>query len=176
MTMNSIRQVIAATMLCLLLCIQMLNAQQHKEKKYQVYFDQTPYAAAFDTLKKLTNCKFYYTFDQLPPSWKINCKGESTLKEIMLAMVSDTFLEVEVIGQDVYIRPKPISIISIKVINNEGDPLPGVTITRLDSNLLDTTGADGRWQLATRSNSLRLKLSFVGYRTQTITVSGRVLM
>ena len=170
MRINSIRQVIAATMLSFLLSLQMLYAQQHKEKKYKVNFDQTPYAVAFDTLKKLTNCKFFFTYDQLPPSWKISYKGEGSLREILQAIIAGTSLQVEIIGLEVYIKSKPIITLSVTVINREGDPLAGVTITRLDSNLLGATGPDGRWQLATRSIPLRLALSFVGYRSDTITV------
>ena len=55
---------------------------------------------------------------------------------------------------------------------NDGSPLPGVSIALKGTNVGTTTDANGNYSLATSGNSV-LIVSFIGYKTQEIPINQR---
>src|SRR5688572_13168444 len=62
-----------------------------------------------------------------------------------------------------------------KVIADDGTALPGVSILIKGSNTGAATDADGKFNLAVPSDGL-LVVSFIGYQTQEVPVSGRTTL
>ncbi|WP_245907016.1 SusC/RagA family TonB-linked outer membrane protein [Reichenbachiella versicolor] len=55
----------------------------------------------------------------------------------------------------------------------EGEPLPGATILEQGTTNGTITNIDGKFNLKTSSPNSQLKISFIGYKEQTITLNGR---
>ena len=63
--------------------------------------------------------------------------------------------------------------ISGKVTDETGTGLPGVTVLVPGTSIGTSTGADGGFQLDVPATATKLSLSFVGYTTQTVDITGK---
>lgn len=66
-----------------------------------------------------------------------------------------------------------IEIISGRVTDDNGDPLPGVNILVQGTTIGTATNAEGNWQLDVPSLQDTLVFSFVGFQTQVVPINGR---
>ena len=69
-------------------------------------------------------------------------------------------------------QDKGSSVVSGRVVDSNGDPLPGAGVMIKGTTKGTTTDADGRYSLPVASNA-SLEFSFIGYATQVVPVGGR---
>ncbi|MBQ3820952.1 MAG: SusC/RagA family TonB-linked outer membrane protein, partial [Bacteroidales bacterium] len=69
-------------------------------------------------------------------------------------------------------QDKGSSVVSGRVVDSNGDPLPGAGVMIKGTTKGTTTDADGRFSLPVASNA-SLEFSFIGYATQVVPVGGR---
>ena len=69
-------------------------------------------------------------------------------------------------------QDKGASVVSGRVVDSNGDPLPGAGVMIKGTTKGTTTDADGRYSLPVASNA-SLEFSFIGYTTQVVPVGGR---
>lgn len=62
-----------------------------------------------------------------------------------------------------------------KVVNKNGEALPGANIVVEGTTIGTVTDAGGNYSIAIPDNSSRLKYTFIGYKSQTLPVSGEVM-
>ncbi len=67
------------------------------------------------------------------------------------------------------------SVVSGRVVDSNGDPLPGTGVMIKGTTKGTTTDADGRFSLPVGGNQ-SLEFSFIGYTTQTVPVAGRSVL
>lgn len=60
-----------------------------------------------------------------------------------------------------------------KVVDQQGDPIAGATISVVGTTIGTLSASDGTYSLSNVPSSSRIQVSFIGYITQTIEVSGR---
>ena len=65
------------------------------------------------------------------------------------------------------------STVSGTVSDNDGVPLPGVTIIEKNTNNGVVTGFDGQYSINTSSSNATLSFSYLGYETQEVATNGR---
>ena len=112
---------------------------------------------------------------------KINASfRDATLSEILTECLKDTPFTFEIIDQHVVIkkRPKPLAealTLQGTVYDEGNQPLPGVTVILKGTTLGTATDIDGKYTLTLPGNTPNpvLLFSFVGMKTQEISVGGR---
>lgn len=62
-----------------------------------------------------------------------------------------------------------------RVIDNRGEPLPGVNVLVEGTTIGAVTDVDGRYSITIPNNSSHLTYSFIGYSTETRPISGEVM-
>jgi len=65
---------------------------------------------------------------------------------------------------------KPVKVTG-KILDEKGEPLPGVTIKVKGENTVTASGSDGSFAITAPSNNAVLVFSFIGYATQEVSVS-----
>ncbi|PID91779.1 MAG: hypothetical protein CSA96_06790 [Bacteroidetes bacterium] len=63
-----------------------------------------------------------------------------------------------------------------RVVDQHGQPLPGVTVSVPGSSLGTVTDADGNYSISLPPQTTRLQFSFVGMKTEMIEIDGRVVI
>ncbi len=59
-----------------------------------------------------------------------------------------------------------------KVVNRNGEPLSGATVTVEGTTIGTATDVDGNYSITIPNNSVRLQFSFIGYYSQTLPITG----
>ncbi|MEN7548491.1 SusC/RagA family TonB-linked outer membrane protein [Rapidithrix thailandica] len=172
--------------LCSLLLAKEGIAQRKKlEEVYiSVNFKNAPLKKVFHEIGKQTDFHFAYnslTFDETLRV-SAQAKGES-LSDFLMGLSKDTKLRFTRINNVIYVKKKhkkntvPLVedivqevTISGKVTSQEdGEPLPGVSILIKGTAQGTTTNFEGSYKLAAPKDAI-LVFSFIGYQTQEVTV------
>ena len=66
--------------------------------------------------------------------------------------------------------------ISGKVTSADGQSLPGVSVTSAGTTTGVVTNEDGEYKISLPNGSVNLTFSYIGYQSQTISVSGRTII
>ncbi|MBN1819521.1 MAG: TonB-dependent receptor [Prolixibacteraceae bacterium] len=106
----------------------------------------------------------------------INVKDEKII-DILDLLFDDTNVMYSVIDRQIVLSDKTIMqqayVVTGKVTDNSGSPLPGVTVLLLGTSQGVVTGADGTYSLNNVPEDATLVFSFVGMKTQEISVAGK---
>jgi hypothetical protein len=62
--------------------------------------------------------------------------------------------------------------VSGKVMDNNGEPLPGATVVVQGTTIGTVTDMEGNYSITIPNNASQLNYSFIGYNSQTLTISG----
>jgi len=140
-------------------------------------------------IKKESEFTFVYNVDDIETLGKVNCRfKESTVEEILGYCLDGTNMSFEVRDKVVIIVPKkksnfesdepldqPIQprIAEGRVTDNQGNPLPGVSIVVKGTTTGITTDANGNYTLELPIDAQTLVFSFVGMRTIEIEIADR---
>jgi TonB-linked SusC/RagA family outer membrane protein len=128
-------------------------------------------------MQKQTNYQFVYSERKIPLSKKIDLdvKNEevtAVLKKL-LENSDYTFKQFDnlivITGKNEVIAS---SVVSGKVLDENGQPLPGVSVKVKGTNLGTQTDAKGNFSISVPDNAV-LVFSFIGYNTQEVTVTGK---
>jgi TonB-linked SusC/RagA family outer membrane protein len=139
-------------------------------------------------LEQNSGFRFAYNKSDLDDTQKISIKFENESVEQILNKVLDTDkLSISVKNEYVIITSKgnaqgkpfntnvsqPARTVSGKVTDSSGSPLPGVTVIVKSTTQGTITDAQGNYSLSNVPSDAVLIFSFVGMRTQEISLSGR---
>lgn len=128
---------------------------------------QTPYRFVYDSKTKVSK-EFSYKFDK------------TSLKKILHTLSEDTGTEFNVVNRSITVI-KPIrelnnsmliTPIEGKVLDENGNPLPGATVLVKGTTIGTTTDFDGVFSIDLNPGDI-LEVSYVGYRTVEITYSNQ---
>src|SRR5262245_37326200 len=70
-------------------------------------------------------------------------------------------------------RPVFSHIITGKVVDEKGNPLPGVTITIKGTNSSTVTATDGSFSISVKDDKAVLVISSVGFESQEVKLNGK---
>jgi len=63
-----------------------------------------------------------------------------------------------------------LKTITGKITNESGEPLKGASLSVIGTSIVTTTDADGNFKIAVSENAKKIRISFVGYKSQDITI------
>ncbi|MEJ7820799.1 MAG: SusC/RagA family TonB-linked outer membrane protein [Chitinophagaceae bacterium] len=87
------------------------------------------------------------------------------MRKLFLTLSAIFFLLMNVFSQN--------RSITGKINDDQGNPLPNVSVTVKNSSLGTTTGTDGSFQLSIPSNARTLTISYVGYQPKDVTIGNQ---
>lgn len=159
-----------------------LSGNDYLQERISINIQNKTIAEAFSVIEKETNYLFFYYDEITDLSKKINLNANNqTIEQIIDYILKETNYTYIIDGRQVFImkketfnevknnlqtlKQKPIKIEGV-VVDENGDPLPGVTIT-LDAQKGIGTFSDayGKFKIIDTDPNKTIKFSFIGYET-----------
>jgi len=124
--------------------------------------------------------RFFYNEEiNLKESKSIN-KSNASIREVLDQLFENTEINYEIVGRQIILRSNAENFssqqqksVSGKVTDASGQPLPGVTIVVKGTTNGTITDPDGRYSLKNVPGNAVLQISFVGMKSQEISLSGK---
>src|SRR4051812_33681736 len=70
-------------------------------------------------------------------------------------------------------RPEISTVITGKIVDQKGNPLPGVTVSIKGTNTTTTSAEDGSFSISVADENAVLVFSMVGFDQQELTIKGK---
>jgi TonB-linked SusC/RagA family outer membrane protein len=202
MTNLVLKHVLYMTKLCtyafLLQCIFMNflfanngNAQVKsiEEIKVQMTLENEPIENAFRKIERMSNLSFVYTNKDVRDTPRISLEDKSmSVYEVLTEISLQTKLEFKQINRSILVQTskKPtieeamvlvdqdVTVTGV-VMDREGQPIPGVTVSAQVGSIGTATDLSGRYSLTVPEGST-LVFSFVGFEAQSILIGERTVL
>jgi TonB-dependent starch-binding outer membrane protein SusC len=175
---------------CLLLTIALVqvSAETYSQtKKLTLNLKDAPLAVLFEEIEKTSEFNFFYDSSGLDLSRKVTVTVEnSNIEEVLDVIFSDSDISYEIFDRYIIIKSKRSAIdgerfltkqqqglVSGKVTDSGGQPLPGVTVIIKGTTQGTVTNTDGNYSLTNIPEDATLVFSFVGMRTQEVEVGNQ---
>jgi TonB-linked SusC/RagA family outer membrane protein len=139
----------------------------------------------FKKLRKQSGYNFLYDSDVLNAAGPVNVSvKDASLEQTLKACFANQPFSYIISQNTVIIRPRPIAasnnetaladtVIKGKVVDQQGQTLPGVTVKVKGTELATVTDAIGSYSIKLPSNGSTLVFSYIGFASQEVLVSGR---
>jgi TonB-linked SusC/RagA family outer membrane protein len=140
------------------------------------------------SLEKKTGLLFVYSNDELNLNARVSCKiKDAALQDALQQIFEPLNIRFELAGKNVLLKKAPaitlkgtpvilqqqqLQEIRGRVVDEAGNPVQGATVQVKGSQLVTTTNATGEFVINTPDEKLVLVISFVGYLSEEIAVSG----
>ncbi len=166
--------------LCLLLGFSSLYAQDLSKKEITLRKKNVPLVQVLLEVQKQSGANFVYEKTQLehfaPLSLDVDRQPlETVLNTIFQGsgfgwkMTGNTIAIVKNVSEPEKVELKPVKG---KISDEKGNPLPGATVVIYGTTQGVVTDSDGHYSLYVKPDGV-LRVSFVGYRTETVAVNGK---
>lgn len=148
--------------------------------KLNVRLGETTYKNLFEEIRKQTGCIVMYNDNMLDKNAHVRADfPDAELDEVLNKILSDKGLSYEKEGEFIMItkaaspaRPQAVSVTG-KVVDKNGEALPGVTVTIKGTSVGVATDVDGKFKLDVPVPDVTLVFSFIGMKKQEVKYSGQ---
>lgn len=162
----------------LMAAIPLCNSLAQTDKLLDIVLKHASVKTVFSEIKKQMQINFMYSNEDVRtlPHKDYNMKNAS-VKQVLERVLSDSPLTFEVVNNTVIIKRKEgIRNVTGKVIDTAGIPLPGVSVTNMQTGKNITTDSNGYFSFSSNGqNSIKLALSYLGMKKQEVTWKGHQL-
>ena len=174
-------------MLGLLFALPMVMKAEAQLQRISVNLEDVSVVTLIKELKRQTGLDFLYNVDEVTRNGNVSVSVKDvTVEEVLKASLSEKGLGFSIVNDVIVIKPleggvvaqqEELVVIKGVVKDEGGEPLPGVTVMVAGTTVGVTTNANGEFSLVkpTGSNEVKLVLSFVGMKSQTIVWKGLML-
>lgn len=150
-------------------------------------YENVSIVLVLEDLKSKTGYTFVFKKDDIPESLKISASFEnSTLSQILKKIFSPQDFEFSIEGKMVAVKRKPgeshsklvqkgTITVRGRVTEDNGNPLPGVSVVVNQTSRGVATDIQGRYEILVRSDDV-LKFSFIGFEDETVPVEGKTTL
>lgn len=195
-TLKSILLVMKLIFILLLVLILNVRAEGFSQK-ITYNGENVPIEKVFSTIKKQTGYGFFFQKEliNLARPVTINVVNED-LSEVLSTIFKDQPLEYSIKNKTILVSKRvfepalvEVSLSNIQALiaekdivirgqitDSKGETLPGVSIKIKGSNTGATTDIDGRFTISVPNNNSVLVFTYIGYRTQEVTVGNRTTL
>ncbi|MVT07787.1 TonB-dependent receptor [Chitinophaga tropicalis] len=158
-------------------------------QKLSLSLKDRPLEDAFREIKKKTGYTFFYKLQMLEDARNVNLQVENTdLEKVLDIIFKDQPLTYELVNKTVVVKAKkhgsgalmvvqpeaaPALVISGKVTDDKGSPLPGVSVQVKGTSKGTQTNGNGEYTLNGVDDKAVLVFSYIGFQTKEIPVEGR---
>lgn len=182
-----IERIMKITAFILLASTMMVSASLYSQgTKMTLKFREISYAELFQEIESQTEFRFVFSSSKLDPAQKVGIDVEKKTLDEILDKTLPEGVTYEIIDRYVVItnangKKSPATIlqqnvVSGKVTDDTGQPLPGVTVVIKGTTQGTVSNADGNYSLTGIPANATLVFSFVGMQTQEVAVGNKTVI
>lgn len=170
-------------LLLFLLASSLTATQAYGQQKLSVAYKNKTIVSVLDDLKSKTGMKVTYMKGIIPESQKVtlnlqNVPVEKVLDEVLVAngytyQIQDDVILINKAEASQEQRQDNRYRLTGRVTDDNGNPLPGVTVIVNQTRQGVATDDQGRYTILVKSDDV-LKFSFIGFKSQTLLVDGKM--
>ncbi|MDB4591082.1 SusC/RagA family TonB-linked outer membrane protein [Flavobacteriaceae bacterium] len=135
----------------------------------------------FDIIQEQSDYDFFYKAEGVDETVKVSFNGDKkAINEILDEAFKSTSLDYRIVDYDIVVldRTKPVYqekvVLTGKVIDESGEPLPGVNVFDASNPTNGTiTTYEGTYKLTLNSTDAIVKFSFIGFNEVEVGINGR---
>jgi TonB-linked SusC/RagA family outer membrane protein len=163
--------------LTFLFCIRVSATAYSQNVRVSIDVKNMGLKKALSVLEKKSNLRFLYSEENLPDQTEVTISAQNMLlSDVLKEVLKGTKLKSQMLENGlVVIVPQGTVIKDLKVkgkvVDEKGEPLVGVTVRVEGTGFGTSTDVNGNYQINAQTGA-KITFSFIGYNTQTITVSG----
>lgn len=163
-----------------------------EEVMIRVSLNNTDIEKAFTTIEKLSGYSFVYTHKEVRGLPKVYVSNDrQSVYDLLASIAQQTGLQFRQVNQNIHVRRTDTpehqeesalvinGIIDVRitgrVTDNNGEPVPGVTVSVPGTGIGTATDLDGKYSLSVPEGST-LAFSFIGFVTQSIVVGDQSII
>lgn len=170
-------------LLLMLLCSALpLHAQNAETDKVTIEFKNERLPDIFKRLEKLTGCVVLFTYNDVQQYRATGSVKNKTIKEAMLTIIGDKPLTVSCNGKHINVKAQAPTQrrgnrdITGMVVDENGEPLPGATITNVKSgnsreSFAVVTDLNGHFKLTVSGDVRQLEVSYIGFENKVVNLT-----
>lgn len=158
-------------------CLQ-ASAHLHSQSLVTVRLSQVKLEKALVAIEKESGYRFVYNDDCIPFNHKVNIDANGwTITKVMEAALENTSLNFRLLPNNLIVIAPVTTVnkditVKGKVVNTNGEALPGVSVRLKNTAVGATTNEKGMFSLTVPQDAILL-FSYIGYDMQEISISGR---
>lgn len=164
---------------CLLVSASTLSAQDISSKKVTLRFKEAPIINVLLDIQKQTDVSFAYEKSQLEQLKPVTIDvKDMPLEDALKKVLEGTGYTYKIAGNTIAIvkqtEPKTVELVEVsgRVVDEKGNPIPGASVIVYGTQQGVATDVEGRYTLRMQPDGV-LRVSFVGYKTETVNVNGK---
>ncbi|TKG97052.1 SusC/RagA family TonB-linked outer membrane protein [Puteibacter caeruleilacunae] len=174
---------------CILLLVGLMQvsaASYSQSAKISLKLKNAKMVELFNEIERASEYRFFYDSEQLNTMKDISiAKTNVTVQQVLNEVFKSTDLQYEIIDRNIVIKKKQgesgfvqqnNQSVSGVVTERLGDPLPGVSVVVKGTTIGVTTDIDGKYVLDLPANTNVIVFSFVGMKTQEVSVDGQAVI
>ena len=166
-------------------------AQELLDRRVTLRVEDTRLRTVLDMLSQRVNVKFTYNAQVVGPDKTVSLTANNErLADVLNQLLQPIHIKYVVVGEQIVLKndektgqlDPPISpselepvaiVITGKVVDTQGQALPGVNVVVKNTNTGTATGADGTYKISVPNTLAILVFSYVGYQKQEVAVGNR---
>lgn len=166
----------------MIFCLGVSAKSYSQQERVTLNLNRVGIKTVFKQIKSQTGLDFVYNADQLESLKRLDVVvNNETVKDVLDDIFKYSKFSFKFVDKVIIISPKKIDIekqqkneIQGKVVDEKGNPLPGVSVVVKGTSLGVSTDVDGKFKLETSSeDKVVLVFSFIGMKTQEIAYKGQ---
>jgi TonB-linked SusC/RagA family outer membrane protein len=180
------------TLLLLFVLTFQLQARQIYSQDTKISLDMrnSTIEKVLQAIEEKSDYYFLYNNRFINVDKKVNVRVKNaSIAAILEKLLQSENVEYEVKGSQIVLSPKEMHsriaamadtqsrqqavTVSGEVVDQSGNPLPGVTVMVVGMNMGTVTDSDGRFSITIPAEAKTLRFSFVGMRTQEVVIDGK---
>lgn len=177
-------KIMRLTVLIFFLSLLHVSASVYSQKtKLNLILENATLQKVFKAIQDQSEFDFFYNDEQIPADARISANySNGTVEEILGSVLKGTGLNYYVLDKDIVISSKELSMaqqrgkVTGKVTDGSGGTLPGVSVVLKGTTIGTITDANGVFSLSNIPNNAILQFSFVGMKSQEITVGNKAVI
>ncbi len=165
----------------LVLGVMQVSASEYSNStKFTIKLENASILKVLAAIQSQSDFEFFYSDEQIDKNKKIDIDVvDATVEEVLELCFKGSKLTYEIVDKVIIIKPvgqkespskKTKLGISGKVMDEDGEPLPGATVIISGTNKGITTNDEGQFTLVVPSEATILRVSFIGFETKMIKV------
>ena len=176
--------------LFLLISFCNLQASTHaQDTRVSIDLDNVSTEVVFDKIESLSDFRFLYNLEKVDIDRKVSVHvKEELISNVLKLLFDETDVDFSVKGNLIILKAstntgdvdladnktkRPEVVVSGKVTENSGIPLPGATVIEKGTANGTVTDVDGNYSINTNTDNPVLVFSFIGYLTKEIAVNNQ---
>lgn len=185
-SLKKILLIMRISVILLLFCLLQTHANSawSQKTRFSINLSDTELVNVLDQIENQTNYLFLYNEKLIDVNRKvsINVEGQE-IEKVLKLLFANTDVEYSFVDRKIILSPSETvaisrqpQIVSGRVTDSSGSPLPGVTVILKGTTQGTITDWDGNYSLANIPGDGTLVFSFVGMKAQELLIAGKAVV